>query len=123
MCRAWRLVSPLACSAKVTLGQAGTRQKNRRTVRQIGTPSRTLRVRVSSMLDAVQLLPLASAHGVFGVSQLAAVDLVGSGLLKDPAEVHACLLQHPAGSQVHGHCLRDYTPGAQLGETLLDQCA
>jgi hypothetical protein len=35
--RAWRLVSPPTCSAKVTFAQAGTGQKKRRTVRQIST--------------------------------------------------------------------------------------
>jgi hypothetical protein len=37
----------------------------------------------------IQLLPPGLAHGVFGVAQLAAVDLVGPGLVKDPDEVQA----------------------------------
>jgi hypothetical protein len=64
--------------------------------------------------EAVFLFPFVLAQGVFDVSELAAVDLVGPGLVEDPDEVQACFFQHAAGSQVHGHGLGDDPPGAEF---------
>jgi len=45
----------------------------------------------------VLLFPFGCAQGVFGVSQVAAGDRVGPGLMEDPDQFQAPLFQHAAG--------------------------